>query len=421
MCISIVMRAIFYQPIPVGWAACQCLKRFWPGCLSTSWNGLTLREVDRPKLPGDDWVRVKTRMGGICGSDLAIVAQKQPPDSILQAYTSFPMALGHESVAEVTDVGPAVDGSWVGRRVCVEPTLGCVARGIEPLCDRCAQGEFGACENFGSGGKGAYGLPAGSSIGYNSATGGSFGDEFVAHVSQLIPVPDDFSDEQAVLVDPLACSLHAVLRAKLPAAGRVLVYGAGVLGLGAIAALRAVGYAGQIHALDLASYLDELAMTFGADKFVRLAKDNKSRFAKVAKLTGGAAKHARFGNYMLSGGYDVVFDCVGSRQSIQESLKWTRPRGQTVLVGTGHGGRLDVTPIWFTELTVLGAYGRQMEHYQGRRVSTYELVLELMSAGKIEAGRLLTHTFGIDDYRKAFEVGLNKSRYEAIKIAFDFR
>jgi threonine dehydrogenase-like Zn-dependent dehydrogenase len=415
------MLAVVYEVCPLGWLACQCLKHVWRGCLLSRLNGLTLREVPPPELPGDDWVRVRTLMGGICGTDLGILAQKQRPDSILQAFSSMPMGLGHENVAVVEDVGPGVDASWKHRRVCVEPTLGCEARGIDPPCDRCRAGEFGACENFGADGLGRAKLPPGTSIGYNSRTGGSYGECFVAHQSQLVPVPDGVSDEVAVLTDPVACSLHAVLRTDLREARHVLVYGAGVLGLGLIASLRAVGFGGRVDALDRAPHVLKVAGRFGADEAFRLPGNPRERFDRIAERTGGTVHRVRLGNLMLSGGYDVVFDCVGSAQSIRESLKWTRARGQVLLVGTGHGGNVDLTPIWFRELTVLGSYGRQVEHYAGRRVGTYRLVHEMMVQGKLDVGGMLTHAFPLGQYKKALDVAMNKDRFEAVKVAFDFR
>jgi len=415
------MRALFYGVYPLGWGTCRWMRYLWAGCLLTKMNGLSLREVPPPELPGDGWVRVRTLMGGICGTDLGLIAQVQPPNSILQAYSTLPGVLGHENVAVVEEVGAGVDRSWLGRRVCVDPTLCCEVRGIDPPCQRCSAGQYGACENFGDDGSGSAGLPPGTSIGYNAKTGGSFGEYFLAHESQLVAVPDALLDEQAVLTDPLACSLHAVLRVNLEGVGRVLVYGAGVLGLGVVNSLRAVGYTGTIDTLDRAAYLERLAVSLGADRFIRLPKRKKDRFEQIASLTGGSVKRARFGNYMLSGGYDVVFNCVGSRQSINESLKWTRSKGQMVMIATGHGGRIDLTPLWFTELSLLGAYGREMEHYEGREMSTYELTHELIAAGKLKPAAFLTHTFRLEDYRRALTVGLNKSKYEAVKVAFDFR
>ena len=415
------MKAVVYNIKPLGWATSQWLKRFWPGCLLSDVNGLTMGDVPPPELPAKDWVRVRTLLGGICGTDLAILGQKPPPDSLLQAYSSMPMVLGHENVSVVDQVGPAVDRAWLGRRVMVEPTLGCEARGTNPLCDRCAAGEFGACENFSGDMGGSAGLPPGTSIGYNRRTGGSWGEYFVAHQSQLVPVADDLSDEEAVVVDPLSCSLHGVLRAKLAGVRRVLVYGSGVLGLGVIAGLRAVGFNGRIEALDRVPYLAAVADSFGANEYFTLPADPRSRFGQIAGRTGGTVQRARFGNYMVSGGYDLVFDCVGTMRSVDECLKWTRARGQLVMLGTLQGKHVDLTPLWFRELNVIGAYGRQTETYEGRRIGTYQLTQEFILAGKIKASRLLTHRFRLDEYRRALTTAMQKDKHEAVKVAFDFR
>lgn len=415
------MRALVYNVNPAGWLACKLLKRFRADCVLTSLGGLTLRETDPPTLPGADWVRLRTLLGGICGSDVALIAQKQPPDSLLQAYTSFPMGLGHEGVAVVEEVGTDVDPAWTGRRVCVEPTLCCEVRGIDPPCPRCRAGEFGACESFAAAGQGRAGLPAGMSIGYNARTGGTLGERFVGHVGRLVEVPEALSDEQALLTDPLACSLHAALRADLFGVEHVLVYGAGVLGLGLIAGLRALGFAGRIEALDVHAYLSGLATRLGADEFFSLPPRAPERFARIARRTGGTVQRARFGNYALSGGYDLVFDCVGSPGSMSDALRWTRSGGQVVFVGTGHGRGVDMTPIWFRELRVTGAYGRQIERVEGREIGTYELVHELMTDGRLDASGLLTHTFRPEEYREAFRVAMDKPPHRAIKIALDFR
>ena len=282
------MRALVYDIKPAGWLACKLMGPLWKGCVLSGLGGLSLRDVPVPPLPGDDWVRLRTLLGGICGTDLAIIAQKQPPDSILQAFSSMPIMLGHENVAVVADVGPAVDRSWLGRRVCVEPTLACVQRGIEPVCNCCRQGAFGACENFGDTGTGRYRLPPGTSIGYNSRTGGSYGEYFVAHQSQLVPLPDTLTDEEAILTDPLACSLHAVLRADLSAASRVLVYGGGIVGLGCVAGLRAVGFGGTIDIAARYDFQAQAARRMGATEVVlQRARTPRQRFEEVAGRTGG--------------------------------------------------------------------------------------------------------------------------------------
>ena len=410
------MKGLVYGVNPLGWATCLWLKRLWRGCLLSRLNGLALRELPAPALPTDEWARCRTILGGICGSDLAIIAQRQPPNSFLQSFSTLPAVFGHENVAEVVEIGPAVDPQWLGKRVCVDPALPCKARGIDPPCGPCREGRFGACENFGADGVGEAALPPGTSLGYCAAVGGSWGDSFVAHVSQLIEPPADFTDAQALLTDPLACSLHAALAADLTDAQRVLIYGGGILGLGIVWALRAIGYAGQIDTIARYAHQADFAHDFGADNAGPLPQAKAARFEAVAERTGGRVSRARFGNYMLSGGYDVVFECVGGDRTITESLKWTRAGGQTVMVGTGHGRGADMTTIWFGELTVIGAYGRSIESFRGRRVHTYDLVHELMAdADGLE--RLLTHTFDLAEYKAAFAAAMDKAASGSVKVA----
>lgn len=415
------MQAIVFNVNPIGWVTCQWLKRFWPGCLTTKLNGISLEEISVPPLPGRDWVRLRTLLGGVCGSDLAILQQKQAPDSLLQAYTSQPMLLGHENVSIVDEVGPDVDPSWKGKRVLVEPTLGCVPRGMDPVCPRCEVGEYGACENFSGDFGGTAKLPPGVATGYNSATGGSWGEFFVAHESQLIDVPETVSDTRAILTDPLSCSLHGILRADLSEVRTVLVYGPGALGLGVIACLRALGYDGRIEVVGLDEPSRELTKQLGADEYLILPGEPADRFEKIAGRVGGNVQRARFGNYMISGGYDLVFDCVGSERSVQECMKFTRARGQMVMLGTLQGGKLDLTPLWFRELNIHGSYGRQLEHFEGGRRNSYEIILDWLADGTLQVDQLLTHTFRLSEYRRALEVAINKPQHHSIRVAFDFR
>jgi len=413
------MQALTFNITPATWLGTRALallggRRMYWGRFS----GLALQDVPKPELPGPDWVLCRTRLGGICGTDLAMVQLRQQPDSILQGFSSMPLIGGHENAAQVVEAHPSVADEWIGKRVCVEPTLGCEPRGIEPMCRRCAVGEFGACENFGAAGEGRYGLPAGTSVGYNSRTGGSWGEFFVAHVSQLVEIPQKLTDDQAVLTDPLACSAHGVLRCDLSEARNVCVYGGGILGLGTVAALRAAGYTGRIDLFARHWFQREMAQRLGAT--LAASEADARDLDAIAKLLGGKVVRVRFGNHMLMGGYDVVFCCVGSAAAISLVLKLTRARGQMVLTGTSAAFEVDTTPIWFRELTVHGAYGRQIEHWNGERIGTYQLVHRWMLDGKLPTEGLLTHTFPLADYRHAFTAATQKSRSACIRAAFRF-
>ncbi len=411
------MQALVFNVTPAPWfkakfaAAVAGRAAYW-GPLGP----LQYVQVDPPTLPGEGWVKCRTRLAGICGTDLAMIQLGQSPDTMLSAYSSMPMIPGHENVAEVTDAADAEGQKWIGKRVCVEPMLACLQRGIDPPCPRCRAGEFGSCEHFDGGGR--YGLPAGSCIGYNSRTGGSWGEIFVAHVSQLIEIPAALTDRTAVLTDPLAVSLHGILRSPWQDAKCIAIIGGGVLGMGVTAALRAVGFAGQVDLIARHPFQRDFATKLGANWTgeEKCLRDPQP----LAQRTGGWIARPRMGLPVLNHGYDLVFDCAGSAESFTAACRIARSRGCVILVGTSGAGRIDPTPIWFRELTIIGGSGRQLENWQGRRVHTYNIVHELLIAGKLPGEELLTHTFSLSDYQDAFAAATSKGRSGCIKAAFTF-
>jgi len=141
---------------------------------------------------------VRPRLAGICGSDLATVDGQS--SRYFEPIVSFPFVPGHEIVGTTAD----------GARVVVEPVLGCAARDVTPPCPACAGGSLGRCEHLTLGH-----LKPGLQTGYCADTGGGWGRMLVAHRSQLVPVPDSMTDTRAVLVEPLACAIHAVRRARI--------------------------------------------------------------------------------------------------------------------------------------------------------------------------------------------------------------
>ena len=141
----------------------------------------------------------------------------------LDPLTSYPFVPGHEVVGVLDD----------GSRVVVEPALGCVVRGIDPPCPRCAEGRAGLCYNVTEGP-----IEVGLQTGYCADTGGGWGEVLVAHPSQVHPVSDKLSDEAAVLIEPLACCIHAALRGGATKDDIVVVSGSGTIGLLTIAAVK---------------------------------------------------------------------------------------------------------------------------------------------------------------------------------------
>ncbi len=156
-----------------------------------------------PKLPDEDWVKVKTGLCGICGSDLRVIMLQE--SYYLAPLTSFPFIPGHEVVGVVEESGREVEISE-GERVVINPALSCKVRGFEE-CEACRKGHFAVCHNTDRGK-----ISPGIFTGICRDTGGGWGEYFVAHESQLVRV-DGIEDENAIFAEPLTIGIHAALRA----------------------------------------------------------------------------------------------------------------------------------------------------------------------------------------------------------------
>lgn len=409
------MRALVYDISPIRWTLLKALGWFRQGVYWSRWAGLQLKETPIPALPSPRWVRLRPILGGICGTDLSSITQRHHPASILQTISSLPAVLGHENVSVVDTVGEAVTHWRPGDRVVVESALGCAAREIEPACPMCAAGRFTLCQNFRKGP-----LPVGSMIGWNNFTGGSWAPYFVAHESQLYRVPERLSDEEAVLVDPIAGALHAVLR-RMPADDQqVLIVGSGLVAIGVAAALRALGSQCRLSAVVRPGPRSELMQRFGVQDIIPVSRGESQadRYGKVAARIGGQVTPSKFGHQAFTGGYDMVYDCVGSGQSLTDAMKYTRSGGTVMEVGTSQIGLVDTAPLWLDELNLLGSNGRAMETYQGRRLHSYEVVFDLVLQGKLNLQGLLTHRFKVSQYREAFATMAGRGASGAVKVAF---
>src|SRR3989442_13645835 len=326
------MKALVFNPTIPRFLATKALGQVNRRAVWGPWAPLQLREVPDPPLPGADWGRIGVRLGGICGSDLHTISLDTSP--ALSALTSFPFVLGHENVGTVLEAGSDVHGLYVGQRVTVEPTLPCAARGVPP-CENCSAGRYNLCLRTSDGH-----LSPGLMVGACRDTGGSWGETFVSHRSQVLPVPDDVPDEQALLAEPMACALHPLLGAPPADGSSVLVIGGGVIGQCAIAAVRAVGSSARVVALVKHPFQGEMARQLGATDVVQLSRGD-GYYDAVADLVGGVLRRPMIGRRVLVGGADLTIECVGSSRSLDDALRLTKPGGQVMLLGlaaVGAGG-----------------------------------------------------------------------------------
>jgi threonine dehydrogenase-like Zn-dependent dehydrogenase len=229
----------------------------------------------------------------------------------------------------------------------------------------------------------------------------------VAHESQIHPVPDHLDDDAAVMVEPAACAVHGILGTE---GATVLVLGAGTLGLCAVAALRRFTTPGTLIATAKHPEQRKWAKELGADVVVEPRETHRLVRRATRSLKVGAT---------LSGGVDVVVDCVGSAKSIEESLAVVRPGGDVVLLGMPSTVTVDLTPLWHRQIRVRGSYAYGTESFDGQPRRTFDLAFELVEHARL--GRLVSARYPLDRYREAIDHAANAGSRGAVKVVFDLR
>jgi threonine dehydrogenase-like Zn-dependent dehydrogenase len=380
---------------------------------------VALQQVADPQLLHDDWVITQPRLTGICGSDskqILLDFGEGDGDNALAAFCTFPQIMGHEVVADVMKLGPQARGLEVGQRVVLNPWLSCGPRGIDPPCPSCQSGDYSLCWSFADGD-----IKPGIHTGVSADVTGGYAELMPAHDSMLFAVPESVPDELAVFADPFSVSLHAITRHPPPRLGRVLVYGAGSLGLSAVAILRALYPDVAVAVVARFDAQAELARRFGA----ALVLAHEPRLAVIEELAnwgGGRLWQPLVGLPMAHpGAVDVVYDTVGKPETFEVGVRVLASRGTLVKAGVHAPGRWEWSPLYFKEISLVGSNAFGIEEVDGQRKHAFEHYLDLVVDGRIDLRPMLTHTFGLDRWRDAFLAIANQGDSGAVKVAFDQR
>lgn len=395
------MKALQFSRKPARYAAAMVAGALRPGA-GASVGPLRLRDVDEPPRPAEDWVRLRPRLAGICGSDLSTIDGHS--SRYFEPIVSFPFVPGHEVVGDVEG------GELDGRRAVLVPVLHCAIRGIEPRCGACAAEppEINRCERI------AFGhLEPGLQSGFCEDTGGGWSQSMVAHPDQLVAVPDGLTDEAAVMIEPTACAVHAAAAVPTDLDGPVAVIGAGTLGLLTVAALHARNSGAdspeipqqipqQILVGARYPHQQRLARTFGATTVVA-----PGELAGAVRLATRSMKLGR----QLTGGAACVVDCVGSEASLTTALELVAPGGIVLVVGMPATTTLDLTGLWHREVALRGVYAYTRDDF--------DTAVDLVAA--TDLGRLVTATYPLTRAVDAIGHAAEAGRRGAVKIAFDLR
>ena len=391
---TVPVKALVFERQEARYAAASIASRVKPGA-GAGVGPLHLADIDSPELPGKGWSRITPTLTGICGSDLSTIDGHS--SGYFDGLVSFPFVPGHEVVGTTEE----------GKRVVLEPVLGPEARGEAPPFKGAAPGD-GTDYGYLLAGD----IGDGIQVGFCASTGGGWGEEFVAHKSQLHTVPKRLTDEDAVMLEPAAGGVHAAAKAAQGGTvdgGVVLVHGAGTMGLATIAALRQYTNPETIIAVAKYPVQKKFAAELGADIVVGPDETHRA----VRRATG-----CRMLGNDLSGGADVTIDAIGNAGSIETSIGVTRPRGKVVLVGMPGKLNVDLTALWHRETELIGAYTYGTDVWpDGTEISSFKRAKEL--TGKAKLGRLVSAKYPLDQYKQAISHAAQAGQRGSIKVCFE--
>ena len=401
------MRAIYADKQISRILLTKAIVPLWPDFVWTPLSSARAGQLPDPPLPGPRWVRVKNEGCGICASDLSLLFVKADPSIAPAALPGLSRFwLGHETVSVVTEVGPAVTRFRVGDRVLMDTHFAganCETLEIEPKCRYCAEGDYHFCVNKSEAG------PRG--------IGGGFGDSFVTHETAVYPMPEALTRDVGLLVEPTSIGVHGVMRFPPKPGDKVLVIGAGIIGLLTTMTVKALVPEAEITVLARYPHQQALAEKLGASHIL----NGRDGYPAIAKLTGGKYFSAPLNTGVVVGGFDVIYDCVADPHTTHDALRWVRAGGTVVMVGAHMAPmpKVDLTPIWYHHVQLVGTYGHGMNTWDGVRKHTYEFVFDQFRAGRFDVDGLITHRFPLADYKEAIRVATAKGKEKAVKVVFE--
>ena len=379
---------------------------------ATKVGPLEYRTIEDPERPGDGWHRVRTRLAGICGSDLSLIGGRA--STYFESWVSFPFVPGHEVVGEL------VDGDEAGTRVVLEPVLGHAARDFPLPFDgaRPADGDDYAHLAVTS----QDGVEPAIQTGFCCSTGGGWAPWFWAHESQLhrlnlpittFPTNEPCSSSHSLVESTPHCSPHQSWRVAPIQWLLCSVREQWVSLQSPVCAVTSPTFASWSERVTPTNVSSPwLSAPMSSSPPTEL--DRAVRREVGCHMLGGGESGA------LSSGADVTIDAVGSSRSIADSLRITRPRGRVVLLGMPAHVELDLTGLWHREIDLKGAYTYGTETLSdGTVTDTFHLAIDTVTA--VEAERLLSATYSLDEHLDAIDHAATAGRRGAIKIAFDLR
>jgi threonine dehydrogenase-like Zn-dependent dehydrogenase len=366
-------------------------KIIGPKAFSKNVSPVYMEEFETPKLPSENFVKVRNIQTGICGSDMTLYTIHQSPKMALAVMPSQTTTyMGHETIGVIEEIGNRVKDLKIGDRVIIKKYLpSCATEGIEEenWCDACKKNDYIMCTNYGEPNRD------------NHMLGAGFGDVYFAPESCVMKIDDEISNDYACMYEPCAVSLHTVMK-HIPKAGdKVVVLGGGMIGLNIVQCIKILQPNCTIYLLEKSVLKQNLAKKLGADEIITgnpyefIAGKTKAKYYYDKKKK----------NQVLIGGVDIVFDSIGADWAFNMGIRIIKSRGTYVKVGIQMvTTKIDETPIWHRELNIIGVNSYGVDEYEGKLYQSFDLVDKLVKEGKINLDGFITHRYPLSEFRKGF-------------------
>jgi L-iditol 2-dehydrogenase len=323
----------------------------------TGLNQMELRDVPGPSIEKETDVLLKIEKVGICGSDVHYYETGRIGEQIVE----YPFIIGHECSATVETLGGSVTGVKVGDQVVVDPAASC------HQCDQCIQGRENTCHHV-------------RFLGAPGQGGGCLCEYLVMPGECCFPTNGKITLEQAALCEPLSIGVYAVKRGGLPKDADVAILGAGPIGLSCLHNVIAAK-ARICYVTDKIDERVEGAKKGGADW---VGNPNNQDIVKEIL-------------HRQPAGMDVVFECAGQQETIDQAIEMLKPGGRLVLIGSPRTERVsfDIDRLRRKEITITNIR---------RQNKCTQKAIDLIASGKVNTEFMITHRFGLEDTKKAFDL-----------------
>ncbi len=327
---------------------------------------IEFEEVEMPRIT-DNEILVKIMRIGICGSDLHVYKGEHP-------FTSYPVTQGHEVSGLIVELGKNTKGFTLGQRVTIEPQQTC------GTCYLCRGGRYNLCENL-------------KVMGFQ--TTGAASEYFAVHVSKVTALPDNMSFEEGAMIEPLAVAVHAANRYEDLDDSKVVVLGAGPIGILTALACKALG-ASEVMITDISEKRLEVAKACG--EIITVNTKNEELSTAIDRHFGADKA-------------DVIFDCAGNDTTINEAISCARKGSAIVLVAV-------FAKMANVNLAVLNDKQLVLDTSMMYKHGDYKTAIELVQNKEVNLAPLMSKHFAFKDFLDAYKY-IEENKEDTMKVFID--